>query len=163
MSGYDHTHNPERQRAGYRTPVHHVHSLVPGSVAGGAAMAGDSRPERYIGTWGSMSIDTINQLTRFHDDVSPGGAAVGPIFSQESVFAPMWPFIPLQWNPVDFTAGQTKEFVAPYGRFPMVMAIDAATGMQVQVAIQYTIVDGNYGGMFSVTSAVDATLIIISQ
>lgn len=160
MSGQDHMHNPERQRATYRAPVHHVHSLT---AAGPGAMSGDSMPERFVGNWGSLSIDTINQCLRVHDDVTPGGVAVTPLFSPDALAAPMWPFTPMQWNTVTFAAGQSHTFVGAYTRFPMVMAIDQATGEQVQVRVNYALNGLEYGGSFVVTSDVAADLIIIAQ
>ena len=162
MAGQDHIHNPERQRSTFRSPVHHVHSLMPGGRAS-AAMSGDSMPERFIGNWGSLSIDTINQLLRVHDDVTPGGVMVAPLFSPAAVFAPMWPFMPLQWGPIHFDAAEIKEFTADYGRFPVVFAIDSTTGKLVQVDITYELGVDGYAGKFTVSPSVECTLYIVAQ
>lgn len=127
------THNVERQRGGvHRVPIHHVHSLVPGGTIA-QAYAGDSQPQIFVGNWGSISIDTINQLLRIHDDVTPGGVLAAPLFSPAAIVAPMWPFMPLMWGPVTIQAGTVMNFVTNYGRYASVTIIDAATGEQIIV------------------------------
>lgn len=166
MPGQDHMHNPERQRSTFRAPVHHVHSLVPGGKPGDRSMAvmtGDSMPERFIGNWGSISIDTINQLLRIHDDITPGGSMVAPMFNPSILFAPMWPFMPLQWGPLAFAANEIKQFDAPFDRFPVVFAVDAATGKQVIVDITYELGPDGYANKFSVSPSIACTLYVIAQ
>lgn len=134
MTFQSHTHNPERQRNRYRAPVHHVHSLVPGGSAT-AALHGDSQPQAFIGTWGSISIDMMNQLLRVHDDVTPGGVGVSPLFAPQAVVAPMWPFMPLEWGPVTINPGSGMTFTHNFGRFPSVQFIDSTTGAVLAVQV----------------------------
>lgn len=153
------THNVERQRGGvHRVPVHHVHSLVAGGTAS-AVYAGDNHPEAFIGNWGSISIDTINQMLRVHDDVTPGGVLVAPLFSTGTITSPMWPFMPLQWGPVTLLANTPFTFATSFNRFPTVTVIDAATGEKLIIPTTYAL---DMSG-FTITSNTDVTVFVVAQ
>jgi hypothetical protein len=151
-----HTHNQTRQRANYKIPIMHVHSLT-----AGGQFAGDSNPERFIGQWGSISIDFINQCVRVHDDVTPGGCAKVPMFAPGSAVA--WPFTPLEWGPISLvvpvggTASQT--FTHNFGRFAVVRVIDAITGDELEVDIVHTLDKLS----FTITVAVSGSYIVYAQ
>lgn len=127
-------HNQDQQKALARVPIHHVHSLV--STAG---LQGDSNPELFVGQWGSISIDFLNQVLRIHDDVTPGGVAFTALFALPAPVAPVFPFTPLEWGPITFVPGVSQSFTHSFGRFADVKFIDSTTGEEVVFDVTHTL------------------------
>ena len=122
-------HNQNQQRMLADIPIHHVHSLT--KTAG---MAADQAPAAFVGQWGSISIDLINQCLRIHDDTTPGGVGVVPLFANP-IGRISFPFTPLEWGALEFAANTPVTFTHNFGRFASVRVISSTTGQELDVDI----------------------------
>ena len=155
MSANTFRHNQNQQKAHAVIPVHHVHSLT-------TDKAGDTDPQRFIGQWGTISIDYVNQVLRIHDEVTPGGVAVSPMFANAppAVPGPMYPFTPLEWGPVTFVPGVPQLFTHNFGRFASTRLIDALTGAEIVASVVHTLPGRD---SFTVETTVAAVAYVIAQ
>jgi hypothetical protein len=145
-------HNQAQQKAGHanQIPIHHVHSF-------NASQAGDAEPMAFIGQWGSISIDFVNQCLRVHDETVKGGVAIVPFFS--GVAAPVFPFTPLEFGPVNIPAGGSLPFTHNFGRFAQVTMLDATTGEERQLDVTHDLARNS----FTVFSGNAVSVYIIAQ
>lgn len=114
---------PFHSNEGDYVPKHVVHNTSSGC--------------RYVGEFGSISIDLCSGLARYHDGVTPGGKYVSTLIENCSGNLPIPPVTP----PAEVTMAANSGTICVthnFARKPVVQVLDAATGTVDTIEITHT-------------------------
>ncbi len=92
---------------------------------------------RFIGEFGSISIDLCDGLLRIHDGVTAGGIYLSPLIKNCAGNLPITPITPPPATPMPSTV---EELCITHGLgvYPVVQAINAADGTVDTVEVRHT-------------------------